>query len=125
MGLACRHTRQTEDIRVLLGSHGDVRCYVPLIGVHLSGLSCQTKPFFALSQRLFGPLTVSDVLQNTSDSIDAGGTFDGKVRCEYVPFAKPRIRVFHLVSDDSTSETLIQFFLDAGLKHPLVQYFAG
>jgi hypothetical protein len=40
------------------------------------------KLFLCLPQGLFRLLMFGDVLQNTSYSIDPGGTFDGKVRYE-------------------------------------------
>src|SRR5215470_17543243 len=75
------------------------------------------------SERLFYPLTVGDVLHNTRYSVNTGCTFDGKVGDEYVSLAKLWIHVFHLVSDDFASETLIQSFFNDSLKHSPVQYF--
>src|SRR5436853_27870 len=40
---------------------------IPLVGVHLCGLSRQTKTFFALAQCLFRPLALRDVLHKGKD----------------------------------------------------------
>src|SRR5258705_2834158 len=42
-----RQVAETEDTYVLRGSRDRVGCNVPLVGIHLSCLSCQTKPLLA------------------------------------------------------------------------------
>lgn len=51
-GKLFRPVAETKDIRAFLGSHDLVGHNVPLVRIHPSGVSRQTKPFFALSQRL-------------------------------------------------------------------------
>jgi hypothetical protein len=59
-----RLVAETEDIHVLLGARDDVGCNVPLVCIHLSGLSRQAKPFFPLVQRVFRPLAIRDIDTN-------------------------------------------------------------
>jgi hypothetical protein len=46
------------------GTHDLIRDGIPLKGKHLSGSDRHTQPFFALSQRLFGPLLLGDIEPN-------------------------------------------------------------
>src|SRR6516164_8034240 len=89
---------------------------------HRCSVGYQTEAFLAFSYCLLSTAALRDILQNTSDAIDTDGTFNRKVGDEYVSFAKPRIRVFHLVSDDFTRKASIQFLFHLGIKNSLVQH---
>src|ERR1700760_3519828 len=58
---------ETENIHVFLGSYYLIGLNIPLVRIHLCGLSCQTKTFFALAKCLFGSLALGDVLHKGKD----------------------------------------------------------
>src|SRR5258708_11014887 len=57
----------TENIQVFLGSYDRIGLNIPLVRIHLCGLSRQTKTFFALAQCLFRSLALRDVLHKGKD----------------------------------------------------------
>src|SRR5262252_9124744 len=91
---------------------------------HWCSIGKQTEALLALAYCFLSPAALGNVLHYACDAIDAGGTFNGKVGDEYVSFAEFRIRIFHLVSDDFTPKTSIQFLFHHGLKNPSVQHIS-
>src|SRR6516162_8404389 len=88
---------------------------------HRCSVGYQTEAFLAFSYCLLSTAALRDILQNTSDAIDTDGTFNRKVGDEYVSFAKPRIRVFHLVCRLLLEKKKIQFLFHLYIKTSLLQ----
>ena len=61
------HLIGAQHLGILSRAHDHVGGSIPLIGEHLSGVSRQTKPLLAISQRIFCLPPFSDVLQKGKD----------------------------------------------------------
>ena len=74
-------------------------------------------------QRAFRLIAISDVLQDTGDSVDALWTIDWKVGDGKLSLTQRWVDIAHFVLDNLATEAFIQLFLDDGLKNIGTQHF--